>query len=222
MKQYVVIGLGKFGQAMVEGLLRLGAEVIIIDRDEDKIDIWKDRVHSAYISELGETSSLAEVIPAKVSGIIIDLGENTEASILLTHGLKKAGHNAIMVRAQSKGHGEIVAALGASKVVFPDKEAAKRLVPSLVSEGLLSYTPMGKNFSFAEIPVPQEVLGKSLIEANFRGRFNLNIVAVRPENTEEFSSVDPKLVLNEDIILLVSGTDDAIQAWGKRKDSSDF
>lgn len=218
MKQYVVIGLGKFGQAMVEGLVRLGAEVIIIDRDEERVDFWKDRVHGAFISDLSETSALEEVIPAQVSGIIIDLGKNTEASILLTHNLKKAGFSSIMVRAESKGHGEIVAALGASKVVFPDKEAAKRLVPALVSEGLLSYTPMGKNFSFAEIPVPQEVLGKNLIEANFRGRFKLNIVAVRGENSEEFSSVDPRLVLAENSILLVSGTDEAIQAWGKRKD----
>jgi trk system potassium uptake protein len=184
-------------------------------------------VAACYIADVRDVDCLTAIVPEQAAGIIIDLGDSREASILVTHKLKQLGHNNIMVRAESAGHGEIVSLLGAKKVVFPDREAAKRLVPSLVSHGLISYTPMGRNMAFAEVATPEHLFGKTVIEANFRSRYNLNLIAVRAftkvdkepgVNTDLTVESDYQIVTIDfnfapDVVLLVAGTEKAIQKF---------
>lgn len=217
MKCIVVIGMDLFGQAVAQELAALKVELVIIDSIESRVEAWKDTADACFVVGSYEPTLLGEILPKEVDWFVIDLGGSIEASILLTHNLKKMGYGNIMVRAQSSGHGEIVEALGATRVVFPDKQAAKRLVPSMVASGLLSYTPMGSNLAFAEIPVPDEVAGLSLRDAQFRSRYGLTIVACRgmeQSTTVEYLTMEADQILDKDLVLLVSGTPETIEKMG--------
>jgi trk system potassium uptake protein TrkA len=231
MKQFVIIGLGKFNQGLAEELLLLPVELIIVDRDESLIDYWKERVAACFIADVSDVNCLKAIIPENVAGIVIDLGDSRETSILVTHKLKQLGHNNIVVRAESVGHAEVVTLLGAKKVIFPDREAAKRLVPSLLSNGLISFTPIGSNFAFAELASPDSLIGKTLVEMDFRRTYNLNLIAVRSfghdsnhsgdgefNNESNYQLVNADYRFESDTVLLVSGTEISIRKFAEKYD----
>lgn len=227
-KRYAILGMGTFGRAVVEEMLQKPVELVIADKDEAALEEFKDRVTAVFVADLTVRPVLEQIMPRTLDGCVIDFGDNMEATILVTHYLRQMGLQNIMVPGKSASHGEILGLLGAATVVDPAREAARRMVPRLINDGLLSYTPLGRGLSFAEIPLPGELVGVCLREARFRERFNLNVIAARTDDrgtgqgagdgAEELQyrtlAADYAFVPSD--ILLVSGSDEAIDNWARR------
>lgn len=182
MKRYAILGLGAFGRAVVEEMLQKQVELVIADQDEKAVEDYKDQVMAVFVADLMSKPTLEQIMPRNLDGCVIDFGDNTEASLLVTHYLHQMGQENIMVLGRSASHAEILRLLGASTVVHPAREAARRMVPRLLNNGLLSYTPLGRGLSFAEILLPAALVGVPLREARFRERFNLNVIAARTDD----------------------------------------
>jgi trk system potassium uptake protein TrkA len=202
MKQFAIIGLSRFGRRLLEELLESDSEIILIDKDREVIDLYKDKVASAYIADAINEEIIRKLIPA-----IVDLGDRIEASILVTNYLKKLGVREIIARAESKEHGEILDLVGATKVVFPNQEAARRIAPFLISSQIFSYLPISKELVIAEIRVPERFYGKSLIEVDMRRQYRLNVIAYRKLDKEEYYFYAPEYRLQADDVLLVGGAE---------------
>ena len=82
----------------------------------------------------------------------------------------------IIVKAETEAHGEILELVGASKVVFPNKEAAKRITPLLLSSVLLNYFPVSRKLVIVELEIPSHLIGKSTMEVDIRRQYNLNLI----------------------------------------------
>jgi len=210
MKQFAIIGLSRFGRRLLEELMETDAEIILIDKDREVIDLYKDKVASAYIADAINEEIIRKLIPATIDAAIVDLGDRIEASILVTNYLKKMGVKEIIARAESKEHGEILDLVGATKVVFPNQEAAKRIVPFLISSQIFSYLPISKELVIAEIRVPERFYGKSLIEVDMRRQYHLNVIAYRKLDKEEYYFYAPEYRLQGDDVLLVGGAEEDI------------
>jgi trk system potassium uptake protein TrkA len=210
MKRYAIIGLGTFGAHMLEELDSLGAEVIIIDKDAAIVERYKDKARSAYITDALNEEVLKQLIPPDADGVIIDTGSRIETSILAANHLKKMGLKRVVVKAESDDHGEILRLVGATDVIFPDREAARRVTPILASDHILNYIPISKQVVLAEIDLPAGLEGKSLIEANMRKEWGVNVVSIRPEGGGEFQYFNPEYRLNQGDTLLVVGLIDNI------------
>ncbi len=223
MKQFAVIGLGAFGLSVVEEMLELGAEIIVIDRKSEAIDVVKDRVHAAYIVDVVSEEAINKLIPKNIDSVVLDLGDNLEAKILVTNYLKKMGIENIVVKEEEKSHGEVLYLIGAKHIIYPDFEAAKRVTPLLVSDTLFNFMPISSGLVMAEIFVPKKYIGKSLIEANLRQNEGVNIVAIKKAQNEEYAFFTPAYVLAEKDVLLAVGSEEnilkftAIQGIGKEK-----
>lgn len=211
MKQFAIIGLGAFGLRMLEEMLTLTNEIIIIDKDRSIIDKYKDVAKAAYVSDAINEKALMKIIPPEIDAVIVDLGGKIEASIMAINYLKKMGIKEIIAKAQSDEHGEVLEMVGATKVVYPDREAAKRVVPMLASSILFNFLPISAGLSLAEVKANENCLGKTLIEANLRKNFGLNVVAMRKIDSEDFSFMyDPAYVFQEDDVLLIAGNEENI------------
>ncbi|OQY37188.1 MAG: hypothetical protein B6229_08840 [Spirochaetaceae bacterium 4572_7] len=213
MKQFAVIGLGSFGLRVVAEMQELDAEIIILDRESDVIDQLKDSVHAAYIVDVEDEGAINKLIPSSIDAVILDLGDNLEVTILVTNYLKKMGVENIVVKASSDKHGEILTIVGASHVIYPDLEAAKRVTPLLVSDTLYNFIPISSGLVMAEIFVPKKYVGKTLIEANLRYEEGVNIVAIKKGNIGEYSFFVPDYSLEADDILLAVGAEDNIMGF---------
>ncbi len=211
MKQFAIIGLGAFGLRMLEEMLTLTNEIIIIDKDRAIIDKYKDVAKAAYVTDAINEKALMKIIPPEIDAVIVDLGGKIEASIMAINYLKKMGVKEIIAKAQSDEHGEVLEMVGATKVVYPDREAAKRVVPMLASSILFNFLPISAGLSLAEVKANENCLGKTLIEANLRKEFGLNVVAMRKIDSGDFSFIyDPAYVFSEDDVLLIAGSEDNI------------
>lgn len=216
MKQFAIIGLGAFGLRMLEELLEYTNEIIIIDKDKDVVDKYKDKARAAYITDAINEAALKRIIPQQIDAVIVDLGGKIEVSIMTTNYLKKMGIREIIVKAQTDEHGEVLKMVGATRVVFPDLEAAIRITPMLASSIMFNFMPISRNFALAEVRATGECVGKSLLEANLRKAYGLNVVALRKADSDEFDFIsDPSYVFSGDDILLVAGSEDNIHAFSK-------
>lgn len=205
MRQFAIIGLGSFGTRMLEKLSEITDELIILDKDADTIERYKELAGNAYVVDAIDDEALRRVLPEGLDAAIVDMGGNIEAAILVTNSLKKLGVREIIVKADSEERGEVFSLVGATRVVYPDKEAAARIVPLLVSPSLFNFMPIGTNLVMAEVRIPENYAGMSLIEANLRQRHGINVIALRSESSQEYRFFSADYKLQADDILLVAG-----------------
>lgn len=213
MKQFAILGLSYFGKNVLEELIELDADILIVDKDREVIDAYGDRPVSAVAMDILDEESLGKVLPKGLDGVVIDMGENLEASILATSYCRKLGIPKIFVKAVTEGHAEILDLVGATKIVFPNREAAKRITPQLVSAGLLNYLPVSGKLVIAELEVPERLFGLSLLEANLRQRYGINLISVKNGEDEEYGLFTPEYRFRPGDVALVSGANDAIEAF---------
>jgi trk system potassium uptake protein TrkA len=204
MKQIAVLGLGYFGKSILEELLSLNVEVFIIDRDKEAVDAYRDLASNSVALDIVNVENLRKILPETIDAVIIDMG--VEAAILATSYCAKLNIPTIIVKAESETLGEILTLVGATKVVFPNKEAAKRITPLLFSSTLLSYVPVSGELSIAELKVPDFLIGKTLAESRLREKHRLNLVSIR-DAQGEYALCPASYVFSENDIGLFSGND---------------
>ena len=216
MKQFAIIGLGSFGLRVLEELLELDVEILIVDKDESVVSQYRNQVHSAYVADAIKEETVNKIIPADIDVAVIDLGDRTEASILVVNYLKKLGVVRIVAKAETDEHGEILHLVGATDVVFPNREAAKRILPPLLSHAMFNYMPISDELVLAEIGLPSEFAGKSIVESEIRARLGLNVVAVKPGGDGQFAIASPSHIIRESDRFLVVGASDAVASYGEQ------
>ncbi len=210
IEQLAVVGLGALGSAIVEELSTLDVELLIVDKDPEMVERYSPRVSAAYCIDVLSEGAIQKVIPEFMDAVIVDLGSTTEAAILLTHYLKRHGVRQIIVKADTAQQAEILRLVGATRVVFPDREAAKRIVPMLVSDTLYNYLPISSGMVVAEVHVPSPLVGKTLQEADVRRVHGVNIVAMKNAGTGEYEFVPPEYHFQPGDVLLITGSDDPV------------
>jgi trk system potassium uptake protein TrkA len=220
MRQYAIIGLGNLGISMLEALSEVQVEIVIIDRESSTIERWKDLATNAFITDAIDEEALRRILPEGLDAAIVDLGDNIEAAILVTNVLKRLGIAEIIVKADSERRGEILELVGATRVVYPDQEAAARIVPRLVSKGLFSFMPIGSNLVIAEVRLPDKYAGMTLIEANLRKGHDINVVALRSKEGGDYRFFAADHRLGTDDVLLVAGTEHNVILFAGAEDKA--
>lgn len=219
MKQFAIIGLDFFGKQVLDELLELGAEVLVIDRDTQVVDNYKDSDVTAYVLDVLNADSLKHILPATIDGVVIDLGHKIEASILTTSYCRKLGIKNIVVKAETEAHAEILEIVGATRIIFPNREAAKRIAPLLLSSTLLSYLPVGGSLVIAEVAIPDDFYSKTILEVDIRKKYGLNLISVKNgDKGEEYAVIDLAYRFRPGDIGLFSGTEDSVAKFSGQLD----
>ncbi|OJF77060.1 MAG: hypothetical protein BKP49_04190 [Treponema sp. CETP13] len=214
MVQVAIIGLGSFGLRMLEELNKIDAEVIIVDKDTEIIEQNKSYARAAYITDAINYITLQKIIPNDIDAVVVDMGGKIEATIMAVAHLKRLGIKQIYAKAQSEEQGEVLKTIGASQVIFPDLDAAQKLVPRLASKVLFNYLHISPELSLAEVKVRPELYGKSILEADIRKKHGLNIVAYRVTPDAPLSFMQPgSFYFQENMTLLAAGTEENLMQY---------
>jgi len=180
-----VVGLGHFGKEMALSLARAGAEVIAIDSKRESVDEIANEIASALVGNVTEMKTLREAIPQQVDCVVVGIGDNIEASILCTHYLRLMGIKRIIARASNEHHATILKEIGATDVIFTEKDMAIQMAKIILNPNLLSYVPLSAGYEVVEINCPKKFTVKSLLELELRKRYGLFVMAVRREGQKE-------------------------------------
>ncbi len=216
MRQFAVLGLGQFGSAVTESLVREGCEVLVIDSDPDQVSEIKDRVTLAVEAEATDRRTMLEFLSSGIDCVIISLGPQIAASILATLYAKEAGIEEIVVKANTADHARVLELVGATQVVTPSETEARRVVTSLIRRNVVDYLPLAEGFSVSEIKAPRRFAGKTLRQLDLRRKRRIDVIAVRhaPRQGEEEGELEiipsPDREIEQGDGLLVIGRDDDI------------
>ncbi len=179
MGKFVVIGLGNFGYYLAKSLYDGGKEVIGVDRNKERVQRLQESCSYAMVGDATEKSILESIGIEKDDVVIVSLGGNISASVLVTLYLRDLDIHNIYVKIISEDHGRALEKVGASEVIFPERDLAKKMAKSLTSPNLIDYLPLTEEYTIVEIGPPKEFIGKTLAELHLRSKYHISILAVR-------------------------------------------
>lgn len=177
--QFAVIGVGRFGSSVALTLSRNGCEVTVIDKDKDRVQQMSDYVSSAIQLDATDEKALRSVGLEGVDVAIVSIGEQMEASILVTMALKEMGIRMVVAKALTESHGKILSRVGADKVVFPERDMGVRLANALLHPSLLEHVEVSPGYNLAEFEAPKVLWNKTIGESAVRVRYGVQIIAVK-------------------------------------------
>lgn len=212
MKRFAVIGLGNFGMALAVELARLGQKVIAIDVNPDKARDAQAHVDQALVADATDRENLVAMGIHEIDVATVSLGGRMDTSILVVLHLSQLGVQEIVAKALNEEHAEILARVGATRVVFPEKDMARRVSQRMGSRSVLDYLTVASGFSVMELAPSKEMVGKSLAELELGRRAGVQVLAVK-ELVPERVVIAPSAaqVVKDSDILVVMGPDTAIQ-----------
>lgn len=200
---YGIIGLGRFGQALASELALSGAELIVLDCNEDKVSELREITENAYVVKSLDKKTLQETGIKNCDVAVVCIGEQIDSSILTTLNLVSLGIPRVIAKATSAEHGIILEKLGA-EVVFPERDMAVRLACRLETDREIDIIRLSEKINISKLRIPDGLIGKSVAEANLRARFGLNIVAIE-NNGRVIDDVTPGLLFRRDDVLYLVG-----------------
>jgi trk system potassium uptake protein TrkA len=229
MRQFAVIGLGRFGQSAAETLSAKGHQVLAIDVDEDKVQDMSEIATQAVCVDATDEKALKAVGIEHVDVAIVGMGDNKESSILTTLILKELGVKEIVAKAVSDDHVKVLQKVGATKVVAPEKDMGIRVANSFISPTVIEHIELSDDSSIAELITPGEYMNKTLRDIDIRKKYGLNIIAIKKKmkiatkegevREEQKINVAPEPgdIIREGDILIVVGSNEHIEEFKKRK-----
>jgi len=214
----VVIGLGRFGGAVAQSLMRLGHDVMGIDTREDLVQIWGDRLTHAVQADSTNENVMLQLGVADFSHAIVGIGSDLAASLMTLMVLTELGIKDIWVKAMTPEHGQIAQRIGAHHVIYPEADMGAR-VAHLITGRMMDFIEFEDGFAIAKINAPAETHNRTLAEAHVRSRFGVTVVGVKRAN-EDFQHALPETTIRSADLLIVSGPTKKIEmfaAGGKKR-----
>ena len=201
-KQFIVVGLGRFGTAIAQTLCQDGSEVLGVDRRMDVVEGLRDTLtHTVQLDAMDRDALSALGIP-DFDVAFVTMGSDIRASGTIVMSLKELGAKRVIAKAQDEFHGRMLEKLGADQVLFPERDMGRRVAHTLVSGNIIDILELSSEYSMAEIRPKSEWVGKTLKALDLRGRLGINVVAIR--NGDALDAMPrPETMLRRDDVLLV-------------------
>lgn len=210
-KQFAVIGLGRFGSAVVKTLSENGYEVLACDKDINVVNALEPYVAKIIQIDVMKDGALDSLGLEDFDVVIIAIGGSLEACVMATMCAKEAGAQHIIAKAHNITEKKILEKLGADKVILPEYDSGVRLAVNLTTSNVLEYISFSDNYAIAEIAPIKEWHNKKLSDTNIRSKYGFNIVAIK-HNNEVIISLAGDTVISPDDILVVIGENKKIQS----------
>ena len=211
MKRAVVIGLGIFGYNIARTLFENGFEVVAIDKNKDIIQKIRDHSTKAILADGTDQEIMDEIGIGEDDIAIISFGEDLAAATLITLHLKQMKVKNIIAKAPNEEHKLILEKVGATEVIIPEMDMAKKVAKSLVSPNMMDYIPLSEDYIISEMAPPNSFLGKTIRELGLRAKYSIEVIAVRDVLSESVHMVpQADFVIKDGEVLVVIGKESDI------------
>lgn len=208
MKQFVVLGLGRFGTSVAKTLYQMGYDVLAVDIDEDVIQDISDSVTHAVQADVTEEDALRALGLRNFDVGVVAIGSNIQASTLVTLIVKEMGVKYVVAKAQNELHAKLLYRIGADKVVFPERDMGVRLAHNLVSSNVIDFIELAPDFSIVEMAAPEAWCGKTLKQLDIRRKYGINVVAIKDGEEIRVSPSADYMIKDGDALIVIGSNDD--------------
>jgi trk system potassium uptake protein TrkA len=214
-KSVLVIGLGRFGTAIVETLWKQGAEVIAVDDDSEAVDAVKDKTSASFVGDATNPKVLEGIGAQYVDTAVVTFGEHFEPLVLCAASLKRLGVPEIIARAATDRQADILRAVGVNRVIQIETEMGRRVGADITTPLAQDLLDLASHYRVVPWAAHGPLVGQTLANAAIRRRYNINVLGVRAQGADK-SVGRPKLeiptpdyaIKDGDTLLLVGDSDD--------------
>ena len=210
VKQYIVVGLGRFGRAIAETLCQDGAEVLGVDCDMNLVEDMRDVLTHTVQMDAMDRDALEALGVRDFDTAFVTMGSDIRASGTIVLLLKELGAKRVVAKAHDEFHGRMLEKLGADQVLFPERDMGRRVAHNLVSGNVIDFLELSTQYSMAEVRPKPEWMGHTLAELSMRTKLGINVVAIK--NGDDLNAMPmPDTVLREGDVMLVVTREDILK-----------
>lgn len=206
-KQFVVIGLGRFGSSVAKTLYSLGKEVLAIDTDEEVVQSISDSVTHAVQADATDEATLRSLGVRNFDVAVITIGSDVQSSVMVTLLVKELGIKFVVAKAQNELHAKVLYKIGADRVVFPERDMGVRVGHNLCSSNILDFIELSPDYSIMEIEAIDEWNYKTLRELNMRSKYGINVMAIKREAHVNVSPLADDKIMPKDVLVVIGDSD---------------
>ena len=216
MKQYLVIGLGRFGTSVAKTLYEAGENVLGIDVSEELV---QDRINNnilknAIIGDASDGKILKDIGAENFDVAFICIGD-IEASVMIALNLKELGIKSIIAKAINKKHGKVLTKIGATEIVYPEEHMGKRIAELTMNTDIIEHLKFSDNFVLVEVKAPSIFWNNSLIKLDVRNKYNINIVGIKKSKGEFLPNPTANVVIEEGDVLVIITDKKTVESFNK-------
>ena len=208
--QFIVLGLGRFGMSIAKTLSEKGCDVLAVDNNAEVVQNAMEFVTHAVKADITDEIALKSLGIGNFDVAIIAIGSNLEASVMATLIAKEAGVKYIVTKATDEMAKKVLKKIGADRVIFPEREMGVRIANSLLYGNFFEFIELSDEFGIAEITPNKDWIGQTIAGCEIRGKYGLNIVAVKHGGKVDVTP-SATYVFKEDDIIIVLGENKVIQ-----------
>ncbi len=227
--KFIIIGLGNFGASLAMKLTAQGNEVIGVDIKLERITALKEHITHTIAIDASDPVAFTSLPLKNTDVVIVAIGENEGANIMVTALCKEAQVKRLISRAVNNLHEKVLNAIGVSEIVHPEEETAERWSKKLCLSGLIDSFELNSNYSIVEAVVPEKYVGRSIQEIGFREHYDILVLTIL-KKTERDSLIGkskivttvlhgipkPDTVLQQGEIIVIYGDNRNIKEFLKR------
>lgn len=206
MKQFIVVGGGRFGESAAKALTESGQEVMVVDIDEDVIQQISGEVESTAILDVTDEQAMNSIGLNNFDVAIIAIGGELRASIMATLIAKEAGIPLVISRAKDSLQANVLKKIGADRVVFPESDMGVKIAKALTFDNVVDFMQLDETHSVFEVTVPKLWVGSNLIDLMVRKKYNINVVGVKRGETFQVPPNPSQNFEDGDIIVIAGQT----------------
>jgi trk system potassium uptake protein TrkA len=222
---FVVIGLGNFGASLAKKLTALGHDVIGVDKEMSKVEFFKDTVKNTVSMDITDIHALKTLPLKDADMVVVCIGDDFGSSIMTTALLKKLGVKNLYSRESSLIHKTVLNSLGVANTINPEYETASVFAEKLIMKGVWSIYNISDEIKIAEVSIPEQYIGKTMVEIDFKVLHNIKLLALKQLDNklstptlEKWNAIEKKnletdVLLENDMRLIIKG---------RKKDIMDF
>ncbi|MGY0400740.1 potassium channel family protein [Carnobacterium jeotgali] len=207
-KEFVVIGLGRFGGSVCKELHRLGHQVLAIDIKEEKVNAVLTDSTKAVIADASREEVLKLLGVGNFDYAVVAIGDNMQASIMCTLLLKEMGVRNVWVKAQNANHKKVLAKIGADRVIQPEYDMGIRVANQIQSGKLQEYIELSEEYSISELDISKRLANKTLNELNIRAKYGCTILAIKNGEKVNISPSAEDKLYERDMIVVIGKNND--------------
>lgn len=210
MKSVLLIGLGRFGRHIAMKLNDLNYQVMAVDNNEERVNEALDFVTTARIGDSTNKDFLSALGIRNFDACIVAIGDDFQNSLETTSLLSELGGKKVIARASSGVQEKFLLRNGANEVVYPEKQLAAWTAIRCISDYILDYIELDKDYSMFELAIPSDWNGKSILQLDIRRKYGINILGIRENGTLNMN-ITPDIILSSEKSILVLGKQKVVQ-----------
>lgn len=211
MKSILIIGMGMLGQCLAARMQELENDVMVIDKDEEKIQELSSVFPDAIAGDCTNPAVLKAIGVNNFDYCFVAIGEDFYASLEITSILKELGAKCVISKAKRRRQAEFLKRIGADEVFFPEREIAEKLAVRYNATNIFDYVELTSDCSIFEIPIVSSWVGKSILEINVRQKYNINIIAIKKGTVIDPVPAGDYVFQPDDHIVVIGKSTDVFQ-----------